>query len=173
MRMQKPGRSASKSSRRPDAGARAASTVRAVSLTVGIGSESTKTVTKDQRVLRGNTGVTTRPKLGETARVRSNHISAANDKGFLRVAGFTTSQDVPRKTGKTRIRNQQVHGSNPCAGSRDSTTGDDSLRSRDSSWGGAGAGQRAFQPATRGHVLRVLLQQVARSWRRRRTRPAR
>src|SRR5262245_4688971 len=122
MRMQKPGRSAAKSSRRPDAGGRAASTVRAVSLTVGIGSESTKTLTKDQRVPRGNTGVTTRPKLGETARVQSNHISAANDKGFLRVAGFRTSQDVLRKTTKARIRNQQVHGSNPCAGSSHSAS---------------------------------------------------
>src|SRR5262249_28814474 len=117
MRMQKPGRSASKSSRGPDAGARAASTVRDVSLTVGIGSESKETVTKDQRVPRGNTGVTTRPKLGETARVRSNHISAANDKDFLRVAGFKTSQDVSRRITKTRIRNQQVLGSISSAGS--------------------------------------------------------
>jgi len=57
--------------------------VRAVSFTVGIDASSTDVLKKHQRVPPGNTGVTTRPKLVETARVRSNHISAANSKGFL------------------------------------------------------------------------------------------
>jgi hypothetical protein len=92
--------------------------VRAVNFTVGIDASRTDALKEHQQVSRGNTGVTPRQKLEETARVRSKHIPTANGKGFLRVVGFRPAQDVARQTTKTRIRNQQVLGSIPSAGSK-------------------------------------------------------
>jgi hypothetical protein len=96
--------------------------VRAVSFTVGIDASSAEALKEHQQVSWGNTGVTPRQKLDDTARVRSKHILTANEKGFLRVVGFRPSQEVAGQTTKTRIRNQQVLGSIPSAGSNISKT---------------------------------------------------